>query len=250
MRGAEIADPTSRRVALRSEVDSCRAPRPDHLSGQEGWTHSAPLQTGLDVDAQAVNDAYDVLVAFRAAHANALVTANNGLRSMIRTARCEVEVSQRLKRLPTILEKPVREPTLPLSSMQDIGGCRAILNSVDEIRRVEQRIIRPRRQPISYSDYITTPRSSGYRGVHIVVSYAGRRIELQLRTRVMHEWAITVERLSWRTRQNLKTDGDHPLQRLMSVISQAMAIEEEGGVVTEEIVRSLAILRAEAQPHL
>lgn len=181
------------------------------------------------------NDAYEVLVAYRASHAYPLVTANNGLRSMIRTEHCQVEVSQRLKRVPTILEKLVREPTLPLSSMQDIGGCRAILNSVDEVRRVEQRIPR-NRPPVGYSDYISTPRSSGYRGVHIVVDCAGRRIEIQLRTRVMHDWAITVERLSWRTRHNLKTDGDHPVQRRLAVISRAMAIEEEGGVVPDEIL--------------
>jgi putative GTP pyrophosphokinase len=205
--------------------------------------------TGRDPDPQAVNDAYDVLVAYRAAHANPLVTANNGLRSMIRTCGCEVEVSQRLKRIPTIVAKLVRQPTLPLSSMQDIGGCRAILNSVDDIRRVEERI-RRNRPPVAYSDYISTPRSSGYRGVHVVVSYSDRKIEIQLRTRVMHDWAITVERLSWRTRQNLKTDGDHPIQRLLAVISQAMAIEEEGGVVSDEILQSLARLRAEAQPYL
>jgi hypothetical protein len=66
----------------------------------------------------------------------------------------------------------------------------------------------------------------------------------------MHAWAITVERLSWRARRNLKTDGDHPIQQLMAVISQAMAIEEEGGTVSDEILLTLATLREEAQPYL
>lgn len=206
-------------------------------------------RSGQDVDQLAVNDAFDVLVAYRAVHSLPLVKANNGLRSMIRTAGCEVEVSQRLKRIPTILGKLVREPSLPLSSMQDIGGCRAILETVDEVRRVEARI-RKNRPPVSYSDYITTPRSSGYRGVHVIVEYDDRRIEIQLRTRIMHQWAITVERLSWRTRMNLKTDGDHAIQRMMAVISHAMAIEEEGGVVPTEVLRSLKELRQEAQPYL
>ena len=206
-------------------------------------------RSGQDVDQLAVNDAFDVLVAYRAVHSLPLVKANNGLRSMIRTAGCEVEVSQRLKRIPTILGKLVREPSLPLSSMQDIGGCRAILETVDEVRRVEARI-RKNRPPVSYSGYITTPRSSGYRGVHVIVEYDDRRIEIQLRTRIMHQWAITVERLSWRTRMNLKTDGDHAIQRMMAVISHAMAIEEEGGVVPTEVLRSLKELRQEAQPYL
>lgn len=70
--------------------------------------------------------------------------------------------------------------------MQDIGGCRAVLASIDEVRRVEARL-RKSRPPVGYSDYVTTPRSSGYRGVHLVVVYDGRRIEVQLRTLVMHE---------------------------------------------------------------
>ena len=86
------------------------------------------------------DEAIVVVQQFRAAHQHPLVTANNGLRSMVRTAGCEVEVSQRLKRLNTILDKLVREPNLPLSSMQDIGGVRAVLNSIDEVRRVEARL--------------------------------------------------------------------------------------------------------------
>lgn len=58
-----------------------------------------------------------------------------------------------------------------------------------------------------------------------------RCIEVQLRTQVMHEWAITVERLSGRLGQNLKSDGQHAVQQLMAVISQAMALEEKGMAV-------------------
>lgn len=129
-----------------------------------------------------------VVDAFRAAHQKPLVTANNGLRSMIHTEGCAIEVSQRLKRFMTIIDKLEREPTLALSRMQDIGGCRAILTSIDEIRRVEARL-KSRRPVVGYSDYITRPRSSGYRGVHVVVEYGGRCVEVQLRTRVMHAWA-------------------------------------------------------------
>ncbi|MFD1945206.1 RelA/SpoT domain-containing protein [Nocardioides aestuarii] len=186
---------------------------------------------------------------FRAAHQKPLVTANNGLRSMVRSEGCVVEVSQRLKRFPTIIDKLVREPTLPLSSMQDIGGCRAILADVDEVRRVEARL-KKRRPPVGYADYINTPRSSGYRGIHVVVDYGGRHIEVQLRTKVMHEWAIAVERLSARVGDNLKQDGEHALQLLMSVISDAMAIEEAGGVVPEQVHSEIARRRLDAAPYL
>lgn len=132
-----------------------------------------------------------------------------GLRSVVKTERCSrVDVSQRLKRAPTILDKLEREPTLSLARMQDIGGCRAVLASLDELRRVESRL-KKNRPPVGYADYIIKPRSSGYRGVHLIVRYddyngSQRSIEVQLRTRVMHGWAITVERLSGRIGQNLR----------------------------------------------
>lgn len=213
--------------------------------GKEGYP--------ADKDTYAVSDevmhALEILLRFRAAHSVPLVTANNGLRSMVKTAGCQVEVSQRLKRAPTILGKLLREPTLALSRMQDIGGCRAVVGSIPEIRAVQRRLVKNR--PVySISDYIETPRSSGYRGVHVVVDYGGRRIEMQLRTRVMHEWAVTVERLSGRLSEFFKSDGDHPIQQLMSVISQAMALEEEGKAVGVDVLDEMRRLRREAQPYL
>jgi putative GTP pyrophosphokinase len=205
---------------------------------------------GDDVDLMAFFHAHDLLLAYRASHQRPLTTANMGLRSVVKTVGCSaVEVSQRLKRVPTILDKLLREPTLPLSSMQDIGGCRAVLGSIEEVRRVEARL-KKNRPPLDYSDYITHPRSSGYRGVHLVVEYGGRSIEIQLRTRVMHEWAITVERISGRLGDNLKGDGDHPVQKLLAAISHAMALEEEGRTVDTQLLDEMGRLRQLAAPYL
>ena len=204
---------------------------------------------GDDVTPEELDQAIDTVMRYRATHQRPLVTANNGLRSMVRSERCQVEVSQRLKRFPTILNKLVREPTLPLSSMQDIAGVRAVLNSIDEVRRVEARL-KSNRPPVRYNDYIGTPRQSGYRGVHVVVEYGGRLVEVQLGTRVMHDWAVTVERLSGRVGANLKQDGDHKLQALLSAISEAMAMEEIGITVPDALLHRLSTLREDALPHL
>lgn len=206
-------------------------------------------QRGEDVSFEQVAQAVETVERYRAMHQLPLVKANNGLRSMVRTEGCKIRVSQRLKRLPTIVDKLYREPTLPLSSMQDIGGCRAILGSIDEVRRVEARL-KKNRPPTGYSDYITNPRSSGYRGVHIIVVYDGRQIEIQLRTAVMHAWAITVERQSSRLGENLKGDGQHAIQQLMAVISQAMALEEQGATVGEPILSEISRLRTDASQYL
>lgn len=195
-------------------------------------------------------DALDVLLAHRAAHRAPLTKATMGLRSVVRTEQCEVEVSQRLKRVPTIIDKLVREPTMQLANMQDIGGCRAVLNSIDEVHRVQRRLSQ-NRPPLRVSDYIVTPRTSGYRGVHVVVEYDGRPVEVQLRTQVMHEWAITVERLGGRLGEDLKSGyGPRPVLELLEEISEAMAIEEGGGIVGPEALDRLGSLRQAAVPFL
>lgn len=193
--------------------------------------------------------AVDVVVAFRAAHAAPLVSANNGLRSMLRTEGCPVEVSQRLKRMATILDKVQREKSLSLAKMQDIGGVRAVLDDVSQVRRVEARL-KKNRPVAGYSDYIADPRQSGYRGVHVIVEYGeeGRCIEVQLRTRVMHEWAITVERLGGAFGENFKQDGDTPVQRFMAAVSEAMAIEEQGGQPSLDLLVRIKELRSNAWP--
>lgn len=194
--------------------------------------------------------ARDTVEAFRAAHAAPLVTANNGLRSMLRSEDCPVEVSQRLKRMNTIIDKVVyREPTMALAKMQDIGGVRAVVADVDQIHRVEARI-RKNREVVGYSDYIAEPRPSGYRGIHVIVRYGqgDRQIEVQLRTRTMHEWAITVERLGGNLGQNFKQDGDTPVQRFMAAVSEAMAFEERGDEPPIDLVRTIEELRNVVTP--
>lgn len=126
------------------------------------------LRSRLDLSDPRVRKAIDVVEMFRAAHQYPLIKANMGLRSVVRTEHCEIEVSQRLKRFRTIVDKLDREPTMQLANMQDIGGCRAVLRSMEEISRVRHRLSR-NRPPLRVADYALSPRISGYRAVHIVV---------------------------------------------------------------------------------
>ncbi len=186
-----------------------------------------------------VEKAFEVVVRFRAAHEYPLMKATNGLRSVVHTVGCEAKVSQRLKRIPTIIDKLRRHAGMELGRMQDIGGCRALLTSIADLRLVESRLRKNHPSGRSY-DYIASPRESGYRAVHVVVSYKDRQgvrrpIEVQLRTWGMHEWAYTVERLSSRSAIDLKSgEGPAEVQAWLQAISGAMALEEAGGTVSKE----------------
>lgn len=209
---------------------------------------------------RAINDpeverAFAIILNFRALHQYPLGKANMGLRSVVRSEGFVVEVSQRLKRWRTIFDKLRREPTMQLANMQDIGGCRAVLGSVPEVRAVEQRLKKNRR-PRKVYDYITRPRPSGYRAVHLVVTYEDQRsvdrmIEVQLRTKTMHEWAIAVERLSGRINEDLKSGrGPREVLDLLAAISQAMAMEEIGQIVPDDLVQEMSRLRSLALPYM
>jgi ppGpp synthetase/RelA/SpoT-type nucleotidyltranferase len=199
--------------------------------------------------------AFEIIIEFRAAHQYPLTKATMGLRSVVHTERCNLEVSQRLKRMTTILDKLRREPEMALARMQDIGGCRAVLTSVGELRRVERRL-KKNRVPLRVYDYITQPRDSGYRGVHVVVAYpdrtgVDRSIEVQLRTQTMHEWAIAVERLSGQRKIDFKSGAGPPeVLELLGAISEAMAVEERGDAVPAQLMERVKKLRTAALPFL
>lgn len=126
-------------------------------------------------------------------------------------------------------------PGSSLWRMQDLGGCRAVLQDINEVRRVQARI--EARQPDArVYDYIDHPQASGYRGVHIVAKYGGgtssyaeRSVEIQLRTQMMHQWAITIEKLSEATGLDLK-HADEPVEILeyMALVSQVFDAAEKG----------------------
>ena len=147
----------------------------------------AQIKQGHPPSTHEVREAREVVEAYRSDHAAPLHAAYMGLRSCLITEGLDLDVSRRLKRLPTIEDKLRRLPTMDLSSMQDIGGCRAVLNTQQEIQRVVARFcansLERNQQPDKIRDYVARPQDSGYRAVHLYTRYHGRRTEVQLRTR-------------------------------------------------------------------
>lgn len=83
---------------------------------------------------EALLNAVLVLDAWRAAHAKPLGSINANLRHYVRKHEAvDAQVSQRLKRLETIVGKLQREPTMALARMEDIGGVRAIVTTQAQI---------------------------------------------------------------------------------------------------------------------
>jgi len=145
-------------------------------------------------DVKALRDAIDVITKYRAMHEYPLTKVTLGVRQMIATelGPAASRPGQRFKRMPRILLKLHRFPHMRLSQMEDIGGCRAVFQSLNDLRAVERRI-RRRWSHARVTDYIEQPKADGYRCLHVVEKRDGRLIEVQLRTALQHTWAETID---------------------------------------------------------
>ncbi|MHB8509883.1 MAG: hypothetical protein ACYDGR_14765 [Candidatus Dormibacteria bacterium] len=126
----------------------------------------------------------------------------------------------------SILAKLLREPRMRLSQMQDIAGCRAVVldlgsqdRTVDALRtltlfgQVDDRRAKP---------------SFGYRAVHVILVYAGKPVEVQVRTRAQHLWAEISERLARSVDPAIKYGGgpDSTRDQLLNFSRQVAEMED------------------------
>lgn len=179
----------------------------------------------------------EIIDNWRASHAFPMNTFTINLKDKTSKINGTIVV-QRLKRLDTILDKLKRMPNMQLSRMQDIGGCRVVLKTIEEVYSVRQAIIesRIRHKLHNEKDYIKNPNpDTGYRGIHLIYKYKsdindkynGHFIEIQLRTRLQHLWATTVETVGMLTQNGLKfNQGEKDWLRFFELVSKIFEVKE------------------------
>jgi putative GTP pyrophosphokinase len=174
-----------------------------------------------------VAEAWLLVRDFRAGFQRPLDKVTIQLRRIVGYESEEVVVAQRLKRMPTILDKLERQPTMDITRMQDIGGCRAVLLG-SERERVLERI--GSHWPVQkVYDYVEAPKPTGYRAIHVVVLRDDRLIEIQLRSRAQQRWAVAVERTGVRLRQPVKDGvGPEPVLRYFWLLGEVIGLIEAG----------------------
>lgn len=148
-------------------------------------------------------DSLDVLNNWRAAHACPLNSIQTSLRYRATQVSEDAIISQRLKRAQSIKGKLQRFRGMQLHTMQDIGGCRATLQSIQEVYELKALLeSNPLKSELVHeTDYIRVPKPSGYRGIHRIYKYRSTRpsphdglfIEVQIRSIIQHAWATSVE---------------------------------------------------------
>lgn len=180
--------------------------------------------------------ALTVAEAWRRAHAYPMNTWQVRMRRYTKGVEGS-SVVQRLKRMPSIEKKLQRFENMQLSTIQDLGGVRVIVPHVSDVRALQRKLLdKPgKHQLTSHEDYLTNPKSDGYRSVHLVHAYGtsratsweGLRVEVQIRTRIQHTWATAVETVDLFTGQRLKSGaGDEWWREFFALMSGELAAAE------------------------
>jgi ppGpp synthetase/RelA/SpoT-type nucleotidyltranferase len=160
-----------------------------------------------DVLNQDYNMSMDILSYYRSCHEHALINAVDLLSECAREVEHSAIIGKRLKRAQSIIEKLKRYSSMKLNTMQDIGGCRAILSTEKKVTKVVRCL--KKKSNFRINNYIENPKSDGYRGVHLIGYFQNeqletRPIEIQVRTVLQHSWATAVEIIDLFTGQALK----------------------------------------------
>lgn len=211
--------------------------------------------------AEEVLDAIEIIDNWRAAHAFPLHVIYTHLRGMAADHK-EIIVAERLKRLDSILNKLKREPTMSLWTMHDLGGCRFVVPSVEDVYKYSEQYENSRKRHLlrhTY-DYLQHPKTSGYRCLHKVYEYHSDKkddynknmlIELQFRTHLQHLWATAVETMGLFTKEAIKSgQGSDDVKRFFALVSSLFALREGLPVVPEttdnidELVHEIEALNA------
>lgn len=160
----------------------------------------------LAFDAFASADAWvefeDVFDEYRAQHLEPLSEVTLQLQQWLRDYGNEYYIAQRLKRKPQILRK-LRRLKCRLTQLQDIGGCRIIVEKNIDIDHLGDYLARQTAQGRIQiqsgrgADYREKGRDdSGYRALHLILLNKGVTLELQVRSKIQHYWAENIERTS------------------------------------------------------
>jgi ppGpp synthetase/RelA/SpoT-type nucleotidyltranferase len=147
---------------------------------------------------------------------------------VVHEVRVKMNISptgRRVKSVSSIVAKLQRE-SIRLSQMQDIAGCRVVLQDIADQKKVAIEILEKIFPKTKLVDRRTNP-SSGYRATHVIVSVNGKPIEVQVRSRLQHLWAEFSERLSDTDTAVKYGGGPKEIQDMLSTFSGLVLNVEE-----------------------
>jgi ppGpp synthetase/RelA/SpoT-type nucleotidyltranferase len=175
---------------------------------------------------------------FRRSHAAAYEYTSNAIRRDLGLA----PTGRPAKSTNAIRDK-LKRTSIRLSQMQDIAGCRVIV----EDRPHQDAVVAALTRIFPGSTVVDrrSKPSHGYRAVHVTVRIGNRAVEIQVRTEPQHAWAEYAEKLADTVDPGLKY-GSGPagpraiLHALSNVAQFVEQIELDGPELHQEFATALA----------
>jgi GTP pyrophosphokinase/guanosine-3',5'-bis(diphosphate) 3'-pyrophosphohydrolase len=149
------------------------------------------------------------------------------IRHELEKAQIEADVYGRAKK-PYSVWRKMQEKDLAFSRLSDIYGFRVICGSVTDCYRILGVIHqRWRAVPGRFKDYVSQPKSNGYRSIHTTVSGRdGKRVEVQIRTREMHEVAEAGVAAHWSYREGVRAKNPFAVDPAKWIASLTERLDE------------------------
>lgn len=145
-------------------------------------------------------------------------------------AGIEAEVFGRAKK-PYSIWRKMQEKDQGFSRLSDIYGFRIITANEEDCYRTLGAIHqRWRAVPGRFKDYISQPKSNGYRSIHTTVSGRdGKRVEVQIRTRQMHDVAETGVAAHWSYRDGVRSENPFAVDpaKWVAGLTEQFDVEED-----------------------
>jgi len=132
----------------------------------------------------------------------------NDIQFELETRGIKAEVFGRAKK-PYSIWRKMEEKKTGFSRLSDIYGFRVLTRNEEDCYRVLGAIHqRWRAVPGRFKDYISQPKSNGYRSLHTTVSGRdGKKVEVQIRTAQMHDVAETGVAAHWSYRDGERSEN-------------------------------------------
>lgn len=165
---------------------------------------------------KAYNEIASALDETREERVEAMEEAVHSIQTLLAKHNIQASVSGRPKHIYSIWKKMERKH-LRFDQLYDIRAVRIIVDTLEKCYETLS-LIQESSEVLSkeYDDYIARPKPNGYQSLHtVIVGKNGRPLEVQIRTRAMHEFAELGVAAHWRYKEGSKQKaGEHEEDRV------------------------------------